>query len=619
VTPTQNGVVGDQALANFRRGLTGRSTLTMLRNENGRLLVQLPVGVGKTELLVQTAAAALAGNTYDLVVVLCPRTDLLVETEDRLRAARLTPCRLRPRPADDCGSLNANWLVLERQGCGLLARETLCDKCCKLRPSCFWPNQRQSLQGQSLVLAAQTHLKVDPLFISTLRQQTGATRPLVLLDETDVIVRSSERDISREDLHRFFQALRDAMAAQVNPTTGAQQWVDLTDILIHARDNDLQDFDADWSFPPVDPDWALAVQQAGWAKFGADFRFLGHELTQMQASERWSRGRSPDGGLRFAFPATLGHDFVVFSGSAAPGLVSHRLDPENRLGTLHSPFDGVRFAHPGTRWFNIASTEAAARNFPGNQKRILDFFAQLLVRNARARKRTLLVSRKQFRKDCASYLQAELGRLGLASASIVTDDWANHDLTNPEVFPLITYGVCGLNLFEEYDAAFCLTGYYAPPEAVEKVVNDLQTAHRFTVRIDSSGSPARRQVSIDDDAHSATIAPRLAVWVFEEKEANVIVQAVGRVRPFTRPREIITYHAGKLPGVDYAMEFENLIRARAFFKVANGQKARRNARAAQARELRNAGRTHAQVAQSLGISEATAKRYLRTLKEGQNL
>jgi hypothetical protein len=612
-------VAGSQALANFRQGLTGPAILTELIRASGRLLVQLPVGVGKTELLVQTAAAALAGNTYDMVVVLCPRTDLLLETEARLRAVRLSPFRLRPRPVDDCGSLNANWQVLERQGCGLMARETLCDQRCKLRKSCYWPDQRQNLRGQSLVLATQKHLELDPQFIRTLCQQTGSSRPLVLLDESDLVVRSSARNITRDELHRFAQAQQDAMVGQVNPTVETRQWADRTSILVQARDNDLQDVHADWSFPPVNPDWALAVQQAGLAKYGADFRFLGYDLAQLEASDHWSRGRLLDGGLRFAFPATLGHDFVVFAGSAATGLVSHRLDPDNRFGTLHSPFAGVRFAHPDTRWLNIASTEAAARNFPGNRKRILDFFAQLLVSNARAAKRTLLVCRKTFRKACSSYLLAELRRLGLASASIVMGDWANHDLTNPEVFPLINYGVSGLNLFEEYDAAYCLTGFYTTPRAVEDIVNDLQTDQRIAVHIGSSGQSSRRRVSIDGDAHSATIVPRLAEWVFEEKEANVIVQAVGRVRPFTRPREIITYHAGILPGVDYTMEFANLTRARAFFNLPTGQESRRNALAAQARVLRKEGKTNAQVAQSLGISPATVKRYLKTLKVDQIL
>src|SRR5262249_38848055 len=58
-------VSGPEALAEFRRGLTGERAFELLAGAGGRLLVTLPVGVGKTEFLINTVVhAAAATNSY---------------------------------------------------------------------------------------------------------------------------------------------------------------------------------------------------------------------------------------------------------------------------------------------------------------------------------------------------------------------------------------------------------------------------------------------------------------------------------------------------------------------------------------------------------------------------
>jgi hypothetical protein len=100
-------------------------------------------------------------------------------------------------------------------------------------------------------------------------------------------------------------------------------------------------------------------------------------------------------------------------------------------------------------------------------------------------------------------------------------------------------------------------------------------------------------------------------------EADVVVQAVGRVRPFTRPREVITFHAGELPGVRYTLEFDGLAAARAHFGLPTPSGADQASRAERARRLKAQGRTRAQIAQALGVSVSTVKRDLRR-QGGQN-
>jgi hypothetical protein len=601
-------VLAGEALAECRRGLTGQAALDQLVKANGRLLEQLPVGVGKTEMLIDTIAAA-AASGYDLVVALVPRWDVLHEVLARLRARGVKPLVLTPRPRNRCGPLDAAWTNYERQGCALAGREDLCTICPRRR-RCPWPGQYRRLRGARLVLTTQAHLTIDPLFVRRIRQLAGARRPLVLLDESDFLVRSGERIIAGPEFDRFLAAQRAALQVQKKKAGAARRWLELTELVAGAPTTDLQG--GGWDFPAVGPRWALAVQHAGRLQYGDGFRFLGHELHAFAGSDRGSRERLPDGGLRFAVPPALGDEFIVFSGSIAPELVRYRIDPSHRDAPIASPFAGLRFGHPETRWYNIADMSAAAANFPGNAGRILDFFAEKVARNVRDGKRTLLVCRKKFRRLCVQGLRARLGRLGVGPVRVVTGGWARHDLTDPRTLPLITYGISGVNIFQDFDAAYCLTGYYTTADAVAQAVHDIEASpERYPVRLELAGRPPRRRARVELPDGRETIVPRIAELVLAQKEADVVVQAVGRVRPFTRPREVITFHAGELPGVHYHVEFSSLAAARDFFGVATEKQADIQRQAAQALKLKAAGCTNRQIAAALDVSLATVKRYIR--------
>src|SRR5206468_2598896 len=151
-----------------------------------------------------------------------------------------------------------------------------------------------------------------------------------------------------------------------------------------------------------------------------------------------------------------------------------------------------------------------------------------------------------------------LRELGAGNVKIVTKDWRRQNLNDPRTVPLITYGICGVNLFEAYDAAYCLTGYYVNAKTLAQVVQDIDaTTDQYPVTIRSQGEPRRRVAHLDIPDDRETILPDLAQEALAQKEADVVVQAVGRVRPFTRPREVITFQAGALPGVSYTMEFKS--------------------------------------------------------------
>src|SRR5208337_2743069 len=103
-------IAGDVALADFRQSLTGDHALTLLQQAGGRLLVQLAVGVGKSEWMSRIIIHTLtADSTFDLVVVLVPRWDILNELVERL-PSDLPRNILHPRPRKKCGGLDDLWI-----------------------------------------------------------------------------------------------------------------------------------------------------------------------------------------------------------------------------------------------------------------------------------------------------------------------------------------------------------------------------------------------------------------------------------------------------------------------------------------------------------------------------
>jgi hypothetical protein len=605
--PATTVVAGDEALATFRQGLTGPHALELLDQARGRLLVQLAVGAGKTEWLIHTVVHAVAAGRHGLVLVLVPRRDILQELVGRLPAG-LDYLILKPRPRRRCGALDAEWQQYEQKSCGALGREQLC-RGCPRRRGCPWPGQYgERLRGARLILATQQHLALNPQFILHLCRHARAQNPLVLIDESNLLLRSSERTVLRQELEQFIGALEGTPAGK--PGGPRQRWLDLSRLVAEAATPDLRG--GGWRCPSVGGGWAREVQRRGRKLFGPSFRFLGYELHHFARSDPASRERLSSGDLRFAALPYLGRQFIVYSGSIAKGLARYRLDPNHDRAALASPFEHHRFEHPGTRWYNLNTLDGSAHYFPGNASRILDFFAAKIARNIRDGKRTLLVSKKRFVPLCREYLSKRLEALGAGPVTVATGHWGQHDLADPRTLALIHYGVAGLNCFQHCEAAYCLNSFYVNEAAVAQAAQDIDPAgDRFPIRLCFTGAPRQRRALVEDPRARETILPGIVQGVLDQKEADAVVQAVGRVRPFTRPREVITFHAGDLPGVRYTLQFDSLGRARNYFGIQTARKARASSGAEKAWQLKALGWSRVKIVEALGVSLFTVKRYIR--------
>jgi hypothetical protein len=381
--------------------------------------------------------------------------------------------------------------------------------------------------------------------------------------------------------------------------------------LLQAQTRDLH---GTWRFPFIVPQWALEIHKVGRQLAPEQFRFLAYDLHRFCHSDRSSRERTSTGDLRFAGPPHVGNEFIVFTGSMSTDLARYRLDPNHGMPAISSPFASYRFEHPHTRWFNIASIAGAAKYFPKNAPAILEFFARIVTRNIRAGRRTLLVARKKFFDRCQAYLEPRLSELVGVKVRLVINNWDQHDLGDPHVVPMINYGVAGVNRFEHFDAAYCLTGYYVTAAVVARAAQDVDPeSHRLPIKIRVGGVPRRRLAIVEHINAIDTILPAVAQGLLDQLEPEIIIQAVGRVRPFTRSREVITFHVGQLPGVRFTQEFLTIGGARAYFDVATRRTAERDRRAARACRLKADRKTNQEIATIMDISLSTVKRYIRTI------
>ena len=510
---------------------------------------------------------------------------------------------LRPRPRVQCGEVrDRQWQPLERRGLGMLGRAMLCERC-EHGPGCFWPKQySRGLAGAQVIYATQAHLKRNPGFVAQCADLAGARRVLTIMDEVQFAMDGQERVLSQADLKRFVDVLGSSPRAAT--CQDHDRWLHLANLLLHCSTEDLRA--PGWWFPGFDRQWTLTVQEEGWRHHGEAFQFLAPLLQLLARSAPESRERLDDGSIRFAMAADPGRHFMVFGAQAPHALTEHR------LGRCYAnPFAGYGFEHPGTVWYNLASRIGMQCYFRGNAPQILDFFAQLIVRRVREGRRVVCIAKKSLMVLCANLLQERLSEFGLLESRVMIQPGANIDLADGNIIPLINYGAIGTNRYEHHDCVYCLTSYYVPEIVVGAILQDLRAADfRVPISVRTEGNPPRRIAEVTDPRHRIFDVASLVQEALEHCEMGTVLQAVGRVRPFTQPREVITFQCGGHPtGGAYTQEFTTLNALREHFGIPNRRQAKQQATAQRVQQLRQTGLDQKAVVERLGIGLRTVQRY----------
>ena len=598
-------VNGPEELTAFQYHWNGKRMLDLLQHNNGRLRIDWAVGVGKSYNIDLVVKEAISSERYDLVIALFPTRQVIDERHwVKTPPEGIKVVNLKPRPRNHCGTeMDRRWQVFEKNGLGALGRVELCAHCL-FRRDCSWPRQYgKALKGARVIFGTQAHLERSPYFLDQLAQWTKAENVLIIIDETNFIMKPYQRQITREKLKIFVEVL-----GGVNPRRRHKthiRWKYLCDLLLKAPTNDLRCHE--WFMPKVHQDWSLAVQSRGYSMHGDSFSFLAFDLVHFGRSPLETRERAVNGDLLFAAVPSVSMDFIIYSGTA------HQQFTEYRMGNeFSSPFRDYIFVHPQTRWFNIASRLGMRRYFMKNSDQVLDFFSRLVARRLLEGKRPLLIAKKCFCVFCAQQMEKKLCKLGI-EVRIAINGWQADLLRNPQVVPLIHYGMIGTNLFQEFDCAYCLTGYYVTEEAISGILQDLLGSDmKIPLQISIDGRPCRRQAGVLNSDDRIYDLHKLAQLALDHQEMGTVLQAAGRVRPYTKSREVITFQCADHPDLEYTNEFTSIGEARDHFAIPDRRSVRIAELCTKVQVARIQGLKQREAAEQLGVGLRTIQRYWKS-------
>ena len=598
-------ISGSDQLAAFRGTWTGERILELVQVHDGRLRIDWALGVGKSHNIDFVIEAAIQNETYDLVIALFP-TRRIIEERKWIAAPPkgLSITNLTPRPNDLCGpNLNPSWEIFEKNSLGALGRVELCSHCFH-HSDCAWPKQfGKSLKGTQVIFGTQAHLERSPSFIEQLVYWSKAQKVLVILDEVNFIMKPLHRKIHKNHLELFVETL-----TKLNSEYWGEfhaRWLYIAELLVHASTYDLRS--SEWHMPFIPNDWSLSVQSRGYQMHGDAFVFLPFELKHFSRSSLESRERDQRGDIHFATAPKIKDDFLIYSGTAHHDFSQYRVGDQ-----FASPFNDYSFENPETRWYNIGSRLGAKKYFYKNSVQILDFFSKLAYKRLKAGHRPLFIAKKCFLSFCARNLEKLLRDQGL-KIKILVNGWHKELLDDPEVLPIIHYGMIGTNLFEHFDSAYCLTGYYVTECAVNGILQDILASDmKIPLNISTEGRPCRRKAGVLNSKDRSYDIHGLAQHALDYQEIETVLQAVGRVRPYTSPCEIITFQCGEHPKQKYTEEFTSLGEAREYFGILSSRSEKKEETREKTQKAKQSGLTQKNAAAQLGFSLRTIKRHWAT-------
>jgi hypothetical protein len=176
----------------------------------------------------------------------------------------------------------------------------------------------------------------------------------------------------------------------------------------------------------------------------------------------------------------------------------------------------------------------------------------------------------------------------------------------PAEIALINYGIVGVNSLQSFDALYCIGGYYARADHLNAVYQQtLPPDSRMPIGVRMENR--RRQVYAADGAFNTRFHAKRASATHRMLERRVVLQAIGRVRPFTTRAEIILFQCDDLsPELGSIEEFGSLAQARRQLQVPTLAQLKRTARGETVRARQNDGESLRTIAADRGIAPSTA-------------
>jgi hypothetical protein len=597
-------VIDECQLQSFRdRELAPARLYEQIPDDDSVALVDLPPGVGKSRAAQGLVRYALAQD-HDLVVYVAPTRAIIAELDVTRHLPPGSIVVLEPRPGELCGDADPAWKDLERSGCAALGKATLCKPCAHRDANggdCCWPDQLDRIGvGTRCVVLTEQYLFLNPLLIRQIRKQAKSHRQLLILDEALFINTAIVRCFTRTEIERFREALNTVQDSAGGGEAGIQAWLEGLDFLLDSEVElrALRRFLSSRLRFNV-----LPTQQAGRESFGSDFRYLASELELLNSGVTTGQWRDGDNFEIVVRVETSGSDVVVMAPYLSPEIVEERL---SRPVTL--VFPNLVFRHSETRILNIADPIGTARTLccSDHFNRVVDFFLALALRNAARGLRTVLVTRKKFISRVTARIQGISAALNRPLQCVIASDGKPFDSCEPHEIAVINYGIVGINSLQSFYGLYCIGSYYARADHLNDVYQQsLSPDTRMPIAIRIEGR--RRRVYAADQQFNTRYHARRAEATHRMIERRVVLQAIGRVRPFTSPAEVILFQCDDLAAeLGSIEEFPSLGAARRSLGVPRLRQMKRAALGETIRTRQNDGESLRAIAAALGISPSTA-------------
>ena len=192
-------------------------------------------------------------------------------------------------------------------------------------------------------------------------------------------------------------------------------------------------------------------------------------------------------------------------------------------------------------------------------------------------------------------------------AKIITT--LNKKFDGNRAIPLAHYGLRGVNRFELYENCICLNSFYTHPNALSDAIQyATPQADRIDVEVVSLKNS--RTVSIHEK-YRYTRVKRLARGYLQMLELDPVIQAIGRVRPFTRPRRVIVSQMNDLSALGPVKEVRSYKEILEIFGVQDIFKKKIEDRNKTVHGLRSKGMTIREIAATTGMSKSNIGRIIR--------
>jgi hypothetical protein len=271
-------------------------------------------------------------------------------------------------------------------------------------------------------------------------------------------------------------------------------------------------------------------------------------------------------------------------------------------------FSNIVFRHSQSRIVNIADPigTASALSCPEHFNRVVDFFLALALRNVGLGRRTVLVTRKKFIERLVVRIEGISAVLGRPLKCVLGSSEKPFDRCEPNEIAVINYRIVGVNTLQSFDALYCIGGYYARADHLNATYQQsLSPETRMPIGLRMEGR--RRRVYAADGQFNTRYHARRAEATHRMIERHVVLQAIGRVRPFTSPAEVISFQCDELSAeLGSIDEFTSLAVARRALHVPTLGQMRRAALGERIRVRRNGGESLRATAANFSISVSTA-------------